>query len=173
LYPEQGGKRLPDVIAERLLEIAPKWNKRDLTRPSRPHFYEGCIFCAVSTLSFLAIMSKVHLIADATTTKLVGWLDTWAAYDSWSESIMSGTGVNNLPAACFFLSGLLKRASNFTVSVKRQRRAFKCLEVCALPTCTVDTNLKTCVRCDFIFVFIFVFQNMLNYTLVGVRLLPT
>jgi hypothetical protein len=124
LYPEQGGERLPNAIAERLLEIAPKWNKRDLTRPSLPHIYEGCIFCAVSTLYFLAIMSKDYHIAEATTTKLVGWLDTWAAYDSWSESMMSGTAANNVPVACVWLSGHLKRAGNFTASVKQQRRAF-------------------------------------------------
>jgi len=143
----QGGERLPNAIAERLLEIAPKWDKRDLTRPSRPHIYEGCIFCAVSTLYAFAIMSKDYHIAEATTTKLVGWLDTWAANDSWSESMMSDTGVNNVPAVCVVLSGLLKRASNFTASAKEKRRAFRCLEVCALPTCTVETNLKTCVRC--------------------------
>ena len=118
-------------------------------------------------------MSKDHPIAEDTTTKLVSWLDTWAAYDSWSESMMSGTGANNLPLACFSLSGLLKRASDNTADLKQQRRAFKCLEICALPTCTVETNLKTCVKCVFIFDIIFDFQNVLNYTLVGVRPLPT
>jgi hypothetical protein len=118
-------------------------------------------------------VSKDNPIAEATTAKLVGWLDIWAAYDSWSESMMSGTGVNNLPAACVCLSGVLKRDGNFTASLKKQRRTFKCLEVCALPTCTVETNLQTCVRCVFIFDFVFDFQNMLNYALVGVRLLPT
>jgi hypothetical protein len=98
-------------------------------------------------------MSKDYHIAEATTTKLVGWLDTWAAYDSWSELIMSGTAANNVPVACVCLSGHLKRASNFTAFVKQQRRAFRCLEVCVLPTCTVETNLKTCVRYVFCFRF--------------------
>jgi len=141
----EGGKRLPTVMAERLVEFAPNWVRRDPTLPMGPHIYEGCIHRAVTTLLMLVIAAKGHSVPESTRTKLVHWLDTWAAYDSWSPESM--TPDNNLPLACITMSRVFKYDGLLKSVIKQRRHALKCIEVCALPTCAAETNLKTCARC--------------------------
>lgn len=140
----EGGKRLPMVMAERLVEYGPIWLNRDQTRPIDYDIYEGCIHKAVSTLMMLVIAAKGQVIPDTTKTRLVWWLDIWAAYDSWFYMAPG----DNMPAVCSTLSNVLKYgADSWKSFVKQRRRALKCVEVCALHTCSAETNLKTCARC--------------------------
>ena len=140
---EQGGKRLPRVMAERLVDYGPVWVNRDKTQPVDYDIYEGCIHKAVTTLMMLVIAAKGRGIPETTKTRLTRFLDIWAVYDSWSYMAPS----DNMPVACSTLSNVLKYGDDALRSVVRQRRrALKCVEVCALPTCNVETNLKTCAR---------------------------
>lgn len=124
-------------MAERLVEFAPNWLRGD-------PIDEGCIHRAVTTLVMLVIARKDHGVPERTSAELVHWLDTWAAYDSWSPASMQPD--NNLPLGCRTLSGLFKNSAALKSVIKQRRRALKCIEVCALPTCAVETNLKTCAR---------------------------
>ena len=147
---EQGGKRLPRVMAERLVEYGPVWLKRDKTQPFDYAMYEGCIHKAVATLMMLVIAAKGQVIPATTKKELVRWLDTWAAYKSWSCT----TPGDNMPLACSTLSNVLKYGDDTLKSfVKQRRRALKCVEVCGLPTCYVEANLKTCARCAYVYIF--------------------
>ena len=127
-------------MAQRLLEFAPSWR-----RNKRP-IYEGCIHRAVTTLMMLVIAAKGHGdIPKRTRTELVHWLDTWATYGSWSPGSM--TFNNNLTMSCTCLSNLLKpHGAGLTSVIKQRRRALKCIEVCALPACAIETDLKVCAR---------------------------
>lgn len=128
-------------MAERLVELAPSWHRGNPTLG--PHMYEGCIHRAVTTLIMLVIAAKGHAIPEITETTLVRWLDTWAAYKLWSPASMVPD--NDLTVACRTLSILLKGEVTSKL-IKQRRRALKCIEMCALPTCTIETNLKTCAK---------------------------
>ncbi|OAX36482.1 hypothetical protein K503DRAFT_296351 [Rhizopogon vinicolor AM-OR11-026] len=131
----KGGKLLR-VIAERLVAFAPNWK-------SLPDD-EACIHRAVTTLMMLLTAAKDHPIPDEIKAKLVSWLETWAAYKSWSPESMGP--YFDLPKTCFALSHMLR--SNITSgSGKQRRRALQCIGVCGLPTCGIETNLKACARC--------------------------
>lgn len=135
----KGGKRLPSVMAERLVEFGPSW------RQNKNPIYEGCIHRAVTTLMMLVIAAKGPSIPKPTSSKLVLWLETWASYDSWSPGSL--TFDNNLPMACTTLVNLFKHEAVLKSVTKQQRHALKCVEVCALATCAIETNLKVCARC--------------------------
>jgi hypothetical protein len=78
---------------------------------------EGCIHRVVTTLMMLVIAAKGHTIPEPTRRELVHWLDTWAAYDSWSSGSM--TFNNNLPGACKALSNLLKHEAELKSVIKQ------------------------------------------------------
>jgi hypothetical protein len=124
-------------MAERLVEWAPKWCE------SLP-MYEGCIQRAVSTLMLMGIAAKENPIPDETKTKLVNWLHIWTVYKSWSPEVMMPP--NHLPQACLALSCLLRIPVAMKPVMRRRRRRVLSNEVCGLPTCDVETNLKTCAR---------------------------
>ena len=137
-------------MMERLVKYGPVWVNRDKTRPIDYDMYEGCIHKAVTTLTLLVIAAKGQGIPETTKTKLVRWLDTWAAYDSWSYMAPG----DNMPVACRTLSNILKYGDDTLKSVvKQRRRALKCVEVCGSPTCNAETNLKTCARCACAYIF--------------------
>ena len=126
-------------MAERLVEFGPCW------RRNKNQIYEGCIHRAVTTLLMLVIAAKGHDIPKRTRRELVHWLDTWASYGSWSPGSM--TVDNNLPMMCTCLSNLFKpHGAGLASVIKQRRRALKCVEVCALPTCAIETNLKVCAK---------------------------
>jgi len=140
----EGGKRLPRVVAERLVEFAPNWDRLRID-PTASGIFEGAIHRAVTTLMMLLIAAKDHSIPTTTTNPLVRCLDTWASFASWSPESM--TLDNNLPAACVALRRVLTYHVGLKSVMKQQRHALKCIEVCALPSCNVETNLKVCTRC--------------------------
>ena len=126
-------------MTERLVGFAPNWLRGNPVD-------EGCIHRAVTTLMMLVIARKDHGVPERTSTELVHWLDTREAYESWSPASMKPD--NNLPMACGALSRLFKHSAALKPMIIQRRRALKCIEVCALPTCAcgVETNLKTCSR---------------------------
>jgi hypothetical protein len=111
-------------------------------RTKKNSIYERCIHRAVTTLMMLVIAAKGQTIPEPTRSKLVHRLHTWAAYDLWSPGSM--TSDNNLPGACNVLIKLFKHEAELKSVIKpeQRRRALKCVEVCALPSCAVETNLK-------------------------------
>lgn len=128
-------------MAERLVEFGASW------RRNKKPIYEGCIHRAVTTLMMLVIAAKGHPDSDIpkrTRRELVHWLDTWATYGSWSPESL--TVDNSLPRACNCLRNLFKQGAALASFIKHRRRALKCVDVCALPACAIDTNLKVCGR---------------------------
>jgi hypothetical protein len=121
------------------VEFAPSWSRNKIP------MYEGRIHRAVTTLIMLVIAAKGQDIPKRTRRELVHWLDTWATYGSWSPESM--TFDNNLPGNCNCLSNLFKHgAQGLSSVIKQRRRALKCVEVCGLPACAIETNLKVCAR---------------------------
>jgi hypothetical protein len=132
---------------DRLVEFGPIWLNRDHPRPIPYETYEACIHKAVTTLTMLVIAVKGVAIPEPAKTELLRWLDTWAAYNSWFYMAPGGT----IRSHCSILSNILRYGDTRLKSVIKQRRhALKCIEVCALPTCTAETNLKKCVRCAYV-----------------------
>ena len=56
-------------MAERLVELAPRWRRGIPTLC--PHMYEGCVHRAVTTLMMLVTTAKGHAIPEITKTTLV------------------------------------------------------------------------------------------------------
>jgi hypothetical protein len=54
---------------------------------------------------------------------------------------------DDIRMACSTLGRLLKNPDAMRSFIKQRRRALKCVEVCGLPTCGIETSLKTCARC--------------------------
>ena len=126
-------------MAERLVKFGPSWHQ------NKKPIYEGCIHRAVTTLMMLVVAAKGQDIPKRTREELVHWLDTWATYGSWSPG--SKRIDNNLPLACVCLSNIFKHKHGVLKSViKQRRRALKCVEVCALPACAMETDLKVCAK---------------------------
>jgi hypothetical protein len=125
-------------MAERLVEFGPSW------RRNKKPIYEGYIHRAVTTVMMLVIAAKGHdMIPKRTRRELVHWLDTWAAYGSWSPGTTFG---DSLPAACNSLSKLFEHWAALKPVIKQRRRALRCIEVCGLPACAIETGLKVCGR---------------------------
>ena len=126
-------------MAQRLVEFGPSWQR------NKNPIYEGCIHRGVTTLMMLVIAAKGHGdIPKRTRRELVHWLDTWATYGSWSPGSL--TFDNNLPMSCNCLSNLFKHGAALSSVMKQRRRALKSVEVCALPACAIETDLKVCAR---------------------------
>jgi len=143
------GKRLPSVLAKRLLDFAPHLDLR-MRSPAqnRPtDFYQNIARCCVALLcNLLVIFIKVpdqNLVIDAGVRQgLLLWLRKW---DQRYSSARSDDPV--LGEWCATICSQLCPDIYAKHEAKLVRRRFKNLSKCALPGCTVKDNCKICAKC--------------------------
>ena len=139
------GKRLPSVLAQRLLELAPYLDNRMsagiLNRPA--DFYQTFTASCIQLLStLLTIFVKAPdqdvVVPAATRQGLLAWLRRWSDRYRVADSFLSNVSSRTL-AQLFPVVDMKDLA-------KSVRKQLKNLDTCALPFCSVDKNCKACSK---------------------------
>ncbi|KAF7329064.1 MYND-type domain-containing protein [Mycena kentingensis (nom. inval.)] len=142
----QPGKRLPQILAERIAERVVRWdaalkNSRDLDMQD---FYLSAAGCSLQLLNTLCVQlirtpDRATIIDAQTQQVLLPVLTQWAARYRGRELL--GDVSARMVA---WLSG----SSQFNRAANRVRRATKNWDTCGLPACSKKEELKACVRCQ-------------------------
>ncbi|KAJ7074656.1 hypothetical protein C8F01DRAFT_1101375 [Mycena amicta] len=141
------GKRLPQVLAERLAERLGRWdvNLRTLhTRdPQRAGFYNSAAACALQLLNTLCVYlirtdDRSSVIDRQTQRALTPVLTRWAA--RYNGELLGDVSVRML--------GWMAGSTQFIRHANKVRRAAKGWEVCGLPECNAHDDLRACKRCQ-------------------------
>ncbi|KAJ7629476.1 hypothetical protein DFH06DRAFT_1338356 [Mycena polygramma] len=141
-----GGKRLPQVLADRLADISARWETRMTTPANTPHarakrqFYMDAAGAAVQLLSTLCThcinnSDRNAVISLATQQRLLPILTIWS--HRYNGQFLGDVSLRMVA----FMSKTLDR------DFKTIRKLIKNWDVCGLPSCNVRKNLKTCARC--------------------------
>ncbi|KAF9532219.1 hypothetical protein CPB83DRAFT_847449 [Crepidotus variabilis] len=141
----EGGKRLLKTIAERVVELAPSWDKKMLNPPldREPGYYEsaaGTAIQMISTLSAAFVKESVDspiLIAQETKQALIVWLRKWERRHA-SEF---------LGRVSERTRSQLERRDRLMQDANRIRRMLKNWDRCGYIGCNKDSDLKACARC--------------------------
>ena len=141
------GKRLPSVIAERLLKLAPHLDHRmQVGTPDLPTtFYQEFTSTCVRLLStLLAIYVKLPdqeaVVPKATRQGLRPWLERWdELYGPGTSRPVFG---NTISATW----SLLSLTHNIRGTARAVRKRLINLHRCALPSCDAKDNLKACIK---------------------------
>ncbi|KAF9016094.1 hypothetical protein BDZ89DRAFT_1075893 [Hymenopellis radicata] len=140
------GKRLAAVLAERLVDLSPRWNDSMRRRDSRSNqasndgadynHEAGNVVQLLGSLCTVYIKEKKDKVIPAPIReRLLPLLTDWAR--RYRNDFL---GVVSLR-----LYQILTDPA-FKPDVKKMRSRFKNWEVCALPTCNATQNLKACSR---------------------------
>lgn len=141
----EGGRRLPQVIAERLIGVASELERlKNASAPSSElNKYELGISRALTTLMMLLFATKKKTISAITSAELIGWLDKWK-----SRTWLTQPGPSGIASSSFLISNLLQSGNVMSAEVQRQRRhALKGTDICALPSCESKTVQGRCAKC--------------------------
>lgn len=139
------GKRLPRVIAERLAERAVRWDRAmALPPPNYPPMHFVAMIAGVCQLlskliTILKDLDRNTNSADSVPAEakaaLLPFVARWAGrYRGELGTIFSCTYL--------FLAG----NEIITLAAPHVRRRFKKMQVCALPECNIEENLKLCTK---------------------------
>ncbi|KAF9043493.1 hypothetical protein BDZ89DRAFT_1199231 [Hymenopellis radicata] len=133
------GKKLPSVIAERIISMAPKWDERMLNPKgdfSEPQYHET-LADAVQLLGTLCtIFRKSKPLSSDIKSKLLPWMKKWGTR---YRGTLLGT-------VCTRLQSIF-RDPEFKLDVKGMRNILKNWDNCAYPGCRATADLKACARC--------------------------
>ena len=139
------GKRLPSVLAQRLLELAPYLDNRMRTGISnRPaDFYRSFTGSCIQLLStLLTIFVKVPdldaVVPTATRQGLLVWLRRWSERYSSGDSFLGDVSSRTLAQ--------LFPVVDMKILAKSVRKQLKNMDTCALPSCAVNKDCKTCSK---------------------------
>ena len=141
------GKQLPRVLAERLLEHAPRLDRLMLARPTnRPTlYYESVATSSVQLLSTLLVMfvkvkDQETILPALTRQGLLPWLHKWSHRYANKDA--------DTPLGSISLRALAQISSKIDIraDAKQVRRKIKNWDVCAIPSCEKKTNNQACSR---------------------------
>jgi len=136
------GKRLPSVLAQRLLDLAPYLDLRMRTGPA-PQFFEGTTVACIQVLStlltiFVKVPDQNDVVGEEVRQGLLLWLPNWGH---------STTSSDELKEMCMTTWFQLSPAVDMKREFKSMRRTLKNLDQCALPICSVKDDCKICAKC--------------------------
>ncbi|KAH6918284.1 hypothetical protein BKA70DRAFT_1246766 [Coprinopsis sp. MPI-PUGE-AT-0042] len=139
------GKRLPDVLASRLADLAPKLESNKMLKSNdamKRDGYQNIVGDACQLLSTLLVdysrqKDRVGLVSQETKDKLIPHLRQWS-------SRYRGTFVGDTTGRTLLL---LKENGLLLQGVQPMRKKLKGLSECGLLSCNSTTDLKGCSRC--------------------------
>ena len=141
------GKRLPSVIAERLLEVAPQLDHRmRVGTPERPttayqDFTATCVRLLSTLLaSFVKLPDQEAVVPKATRQGLRPWLKRW------NELYGPGTSHPVFGNTISVTWSLLSLNNDIRDTAKAVRKHLINLHRCALPSCDAKGNFKACIK---------------------------
>ncbi|KIY72675.1 hypothetical protein CYLTODRAFT_486138 [Cylindrobasidium torrendii FP15055 ss-10] len=133
------GKRLPIVLADRIVSVAQPWHEwilhptDDFSRPQ----YQETLADAIQLLGTLVtIFRKKDLLPDGTKDALLPWLKKWA---NMFNGNLLGTVSSRLVQ--------IFKDPEFRLEMKGMRSMLKNWNTCEYPGCHKKEDLKTCSRC--------------------------
>ena len=140
----EGGKRLMQTVAERLVMLAPSWDRK-MTNPPPDReqgYYQSAASTPIQLLSTLLVIfvkeprNSPHLIKTDTETVLISWLRIWERrhINEFLGRVSSRT------------LGQLKKQPHIMQEVMQMRRLLNNWDVCGKVGCDKTTNLKACSR---------------------------
>jgi hypothetical protein len=142
------GKILPGVVAERLLERAPRWDRLMLEQPGHmaPFYYESIAASLLQLLntllaSFVKEPDQEKVVPRATRRALLPWLQKWH-----HRYPVDNPGPTILGDASHHAYSQMSEEIDVTRAAKDVRKAFRNWEICALPTCNSKSNNKACSK---------------------------
>ncbi|KIM48705.1 hypothetical protein M413DRAFT_84246 [Hebeloma cylindrosporum] len=143
----EGGKRLLRVLAQRLVELGPSWDRKMLNPPMgrEPGYYESAAGTAIQLLStLLAAFIKEPkespiLLSKETKVALLPWLKKWEK---------RYLGKEFLGMVCNRTRNQLEGNAEMKKDAQDVRRALKNWMVCGKPGCESTSSLKACGRCQ-------------------------
>ena len=141
------GKRLPSVIAERLLEAAPHLDRRmRVGTPDRPtHFYQdftaACVrFLGALLASFVKLPDQEAVVQTATRQGLLPW------FKRWDELYGLATSCDVFNDTLSITMSLLSPSDDVRSTARVVRKHLINLHRCALPSCDATGNFKACIK---------------------------
>jgi hypothetical protein len=141
------GKRLPSVLAQRLLDLAPHLDLRmSSPTPDRPtSFYRSVArSCILFLNTLLAIFAKFPDQNDVVRADIRQGLSSWLV--KWSQRYNSASSDPSIGD----MSVVALNQLSLTIGMKRKaksiRRNLMNLDECALPICVVKDNCKICAK---------------------------
>jgi hypothetical protein len=142
------GKRLPSVLAQRLLDLAPHLDlrMRSPTPGRSTGFYESFAGSCIQLLStllafFVKVQDQNDVVRADTRQGLLLWLAKWG--QRYNSARSSDPFLGDM---CMRTCAQLSPTIDMKRAVRSIRRRFKNLDECALPTCTVKDNCKICSK---------------------------
>jgi hypothetical protein len=142
------GKLLPSVLAERLLERAPRWDRLMLQQPDNmpPYYYKSITASAVQLLStlltsFVKEPDQEKVVPRATRRALLPWLQKW-----YRRYPVHNPGPTVLGDVSMRVWAQMSEEMDITGAVKGVRKALRNWEMCALPSCDSKSNNKACAK---------------------------
>ena len=141
----EGGKRLMRVLAQRLIELSPSWDRKMLHPPvdREPGYYESAAGTAIQLLStLLAAFIKEPkespiLLSREMKVALLPWLKKWEK---------RYLGREFLGRVCNRTRCQLEGNAEVKKDAKDVRKALKNWMICGKPGCESTSNLKACGR---------------------------
>jgi hypothetical protein len=140
------GKRLPSVLAERLLDRAPRWDRLMQNEPQifAPHYHESIASSSVQLLStllaaFVKQRDQEAVVPRVTRDALLPWLQTWARRYSGRNASPTGLG-----EVCLWAQ--IPKVVDITREAKTFRKAGLGWETCAMPGCGKTSDNKACAK---------------------------
>jgi len=141
----EGGKRLMRVLAQRLVELSPSWDRKMLHPPvgREPGYYESAAGTAIQLLStLLAAFIKEPkespiLLSRETKVALLPWLKKWEKRYLGKEFLWR---------VCNRTRSQLEGNAEMKKDAKDVRKALKNWMVCGKPGCESTSSLKACGR---------------------------
>jgi hypothetical protein len=135
-----GGKLLPQALAQRLVQLGPRWERQIINPPSdKPDGYyssaAGSTIQLLSTLctAFIKESDQNIVIPQETKNALIPLLRRWARRRDFLGTVSTRV-----------LDILL--SPSFCVGVNNVRRQLKNWNICGMPNCIIKTDLKACGR---------------------------
>jgi hypothetical protein len=139
-----GGKKLIQAIAVRLVALGPSWDHKMINPPPDRDqgYYQSAASTPIQLLSTLLVIfvkeqrDSPHLIQSDTETELISWLRIWERrhVNDFLGRVSSRT------------LGQLKRNPHIMQEVLQMRRLLKNWDVCGQAGCDKNTDLKACSR---------------------------
>ena len=142
----EGGKRLMQTIAERLVLLAPSWDRKMINPPPdsdrEQGYYQSAASTPIQLLSTLLVIfvkepqGSPHLIRPETQTDLISWLKIWERRHA--DEFLGRVSTRTL--------GQLTKRPHVMQEVMQMRRHLKNWDVCGKAGCNKTINLKACSR---------------------------
>lgn len=139
-----GGKKLIQAIAERLVALAPSWDRKMLDPPPDRDegYYQSAASTPIQLLSTLLVIfvkepkNSPLLIKADTETGLISWLEIWERRHA--REFLGRVSNRTL--------GQLRKEPQLMWEVMQMRRLLKNWDVCGKAGCDKATDLKACSR---------------------------